>query len=140
VCVVGHGGLHGLVDATLVYEVASIGAGRRGRECCGEIHVVSVQNKNKKCGRTLYARPLIVSTAPLPAPRVFDLLCLRFVVASCSCGRKSTARDLITLTGNSRDTRQTRVTGAGWARVTKSQPIPGPAGTRGTNPHGFVNP
>jgi hypothetical protein len=32
VCSVGHGGLHGLVDAMLVYEVASIGAGRHGRE------------------------------------------------------------------------------------------------------------
>jgi len=32
VCGVGHGGLHGLVDATLVYEVSLIGAGRHGKE------------------------------------------------------------------------------------------------------------
>jgi len=51
--------------------------------------------------------------------------------------------DLITLTSKCRNTcqtRQTRVTGTGWVRVTNSHPVPAPAVTRSTNPHGFVNP
>ena len=34
----------------------------------------------------------------------------------------------------------TRVAGTGWVRVANSQPVPAPAVTCSTNPHGFVNP
>ena len=43
-------------------------------------------------------------------------------------------RDSITLTGKFQETYQTLVTGMGWVRVTNSQPVPAPTGTRSTNP------
>ena len=52
---------------------------------------------------------------------------------------KTAACDSITLTSKSQATCQTHVMGMGWDRATNLQPIPTPAGTRGTNPHGFTN-
>ena len=78
--------------------------------------------KIKRYGHTLYACPLIVSMAPPPsmpyAPWCFQLVVLVFW---CDIVFMSTVCDLITLTSKSH---QTHVIGAGWARVTQSQPIP----------------
>jgi len=57
--------------------------------------------------------------------------CQGYCVAAC---------DLITLTGKCQKTHQTHVAGMGWVRVTNSHPIPTPAVTCSTNPHGFINP
>ena len=106
-----------------------------------EIHVVSMQNENKKVWVHLVCLPSHCVYSPPPsmphAPWCFRLVVLVFW---CGIVFVSTACDLITLTSKSCHTRQTHVTGAGWARVTKSQPTPTPAGTRGTNPHRFTNP
>jgi len=101
----------------------------------------------KICRRTSYALPLIVFSSLRPPScsmlSLFDLSHLHFVVGHGICVEnqlKTTVCDSITLTGKSRATRQTLVTGTGWARVTNSQPAPAPAGSRGFNPHGFTNP
>jgi len=72
-----------------------------------EIHVVSMQYENKNVRTHLVCLPSrCVYGPPSSTPH-----------ASCS---------MVFSTSKSRHTRQTRVTGAGWARVTKSQPVPAP--------------
>ena len=111
------------------------------RNDVAEIHVVSMQNENKKVRAHLVCLHSHCFYGPPPstphAPWYFWLVVLVFW---CGVVFMLTMCDLITLTGKSCHTHQTHVMGAGWARVTKLQPIPAPAGTRGTNPHGFTNP
>ena len=48
----------------------------------------------------------------------------------CGWRRLGTARDVATVTGNARDTCQTRVTGTGFSRVQIWEPVPVPMTTR----------
>ena len=103
-------------------------------------HLVSIQKRKfHRC--TLYARPLIVFTPPPHAPCCSHLTCFAGILWwAMSFTLKTTACDSIILTGKSWATCQTYVMGMDWARVTNLQPVPTPAGTCGTNLHGFTNP
>ena len=94
--------------------------------------ISSIPNKNNNLRRTLYTRPLIVSTPPLHVPCCPRLLGVFVLLRLCFAGRVALGqdceqrRDSITPTGNARDTRQTRVTGTGFLGVQIANPYPYP--------------
>jgi len=91
-------------------------------------HQYSIPNKNNNLQRTLYTRPLIVSMLPLHVPCCPRLLSVFVLLRLCFAGHVALGqdcdqrRDLITPTGNARDTRQTRVTGMGFLGVRIANP------------------